>query len=70
VEKEEHMKIEVDQILCDITGICVKECPQVFRFREGSKKATVILDEIPVELQQKCREVAGMCPTNAIIITE
>jgi ferredoxin len=68
VAKEELMIVEVDQRRCDTSGICVKECPQVFRFREGSKRATVILDEIPPELQRKCREVAGMCPRNAIII--
>lgn len=70
VEKEGPVKVEVDQRKCDTTGICVKECPQVFRFQEGSKRATVILDEIPLELQQKCMEVAGMCPTNAIIIRD
>jgi ferredoxin len=64
------MKIEVDQMKCDTSGICVKECPQVFRFQEGSKRATVILDEIPTELEEKCREVAKMCPTDAITIRE
>ena len=33
------MKIEVDQNKCGTIGICVKECPEVFRFQEGSKKA-------------------------------
>jgi ferredoxin len=69
-EKEGLMKIEVDQVKCDMTGICVKECPQVFRFQEGSKKAAVVLDEIPLELEQKCRDVAGLCPSDAIIIRE
>lgn len=64
------MKIEVDQLKCDTTGICVNECPEVFRFQEGSKRATVILDEIPSRLQQRCRDVAGLCPTDAIIIKE
>ncbi len=63
------MKVEVDQRKCDTTGICVKECPDVFRFQEGSKKASVIFDVIPLGLQQKCREVAKMCPNNAIVIT-
>lgn len=64
------MKVEVDQMKCDTTGICVKECPQVFRFQEGSKRATVMLDEIPPKLEQKCREVANMCPTNAIVLSD
>jgi ferredoxin len=64
------MKVKVDQMKCDTSGICVKECPQVFRFQEGSKRATVVPDEIPPELEQKCREVATMCPTNAIILSD
>jgi ferredoxin len=64
------MKVIVDQKKCDTTGICVQECPEVFRFQEGSKKATVIRQVIPPSLQQKCMEVANMCPTNAVIITD
>ena len=62
------MKIEVDQRKCGTAGICVMECPEVFRFQEGSKKATVILKEIPERLRQKCREVARKCPNEAIIV--
>ena len=64
------MRIEVDQLKCDTTGICVSQCPEVFRFQEGSKKATVILDEIPRGLEQKCREIVGLCPREAIILKE
>ena len=64
------MKVEVDQIKCGTIGICVLECPEVFRFQEGSKKAEVILKEIPPGLQQKCREVARKCPNEAIIVEE
>ena len=64
------MKVEVDQLRCDTTGICVIKCPEVFRFQEGSKKATAILDEIPRSLERKCREIAGLCPREAIIISE
>jgi ferredoxin len=70
VQKEGFMKIEVDQIKCDTTGICVSQCPEVFRFQEGSKKAAVILDEIPRGLHQRCREIASLCPTEAIVINE
>ncbi|MDY0042491.1 MAG: ferredoxin [Desulforhabdus sp.] len=64
------MKVEVDQFKCGTIGICVLECPEVFRFQEGSKKAEVILKQIPPGLQQKCREVAKKCPNEAIIIEE
>jgi len=64
------MRAKVDQLKCETIGMCVKECPQVFRFQTGSKRATVIVDEIPPGLEQKCREVARMCPSEAIIIEE
>jgi ferredoxin len=62
------MKIEVNQKKCGTVGICVKQCPEVFRFQEGSKRATVILEEIPERLWAKCRKAARMCPNDAIII--
>jgi ferredoxin len=64
------MKVEVDQMKCGTVGICVKICPEVFRFQEGSKKATVILDPIPTVFYEQCRRAAGECPNNAIIIKE
>ena len=64
------MRIEVDQLKCDTSGVCVKECPEVFRFQEGSKKAAPMFEQIPREFQQKCRKVATMCPTKAITIIE
>lgn len=64
------MKIEVDQLKCETVGICVKECSEVFRFQEGSKKAMVILDQIPARLQKKCRMIARKCPSKAIRIVE
>jgi ferredoxin len=64
------MKVYVDQNRYGTIGICVQECPQVFRFQEGSKKATVILDEIPPSLEEKCQEVAEKCPNNAIVIVK
>jgi ferredoxin len=64
------MKVEVDQMKCGTVGICVKICPEVFRFQEGSKKATVILDPIPTAFYDKCRRAARECPNNAVIVRE
>lgn len=64
------MKVVVDQVRCHTLGICVKECPEVFRFQEGSKKAISMLPEIPPGLQAKVRKVARMCPNEAIVIKE
>ncbi len=62
------MKIRVDQLKCDTTGICVKECPELFRFQEGSKKAEAIEEEVPAALERACMDVAARCPSKAIII--
>ncbi len=64
------MKVEVDQLKCRTVGVCVKACPEVFRFQEGSKRATVALEKIPFDLEEKCRKVARNCPNNAIIIED
>ena len=62
------MKIRVDQLKCDTTGICVKECPELFRFQEGSKKAMALVEVVPPALEQTCLRIAGRCPTKAVII--
>jgi len=64
------MKVEVDQTKCGTIGICVKECPEIFRFQEGSKKAVALVEEVPPQWQAKCREAARKCPNGAILITE
>jgi len=62
------MKIKIDQLKCDTTGICVKRCPQLFRFQEGSKKAEVIEENVPPRLEPECLTIVGLCPTGAITI--
>ncbi|MBW1981366.1 MAG: ferredoxin [Deltaproteobacteria bacterium] len=64
------MRAMVDPRRCDVAGICVKVCPEIFRFHEGSKKAYVIKSEIPRNLEQKCLEAANKCPNKAIIIMQ
>ena len=62
------MKVEVDQMKCGTAGMCVKICPEVFRFQEGSKKAKVMMDPVPAAFHEKCRRAARECPNNAVII--
>ena len=64
------MKISVDQRKCMTAGVCVMEAPAIFRFQEGSKKATVAPEEIPPALWPLCRKIAQKCPTGAIAILE
>ena len=63
------MKVCVDPGLCSGCGPCVDICPEAFELNEEGV-ATVKLDEIPVELQDACKEAADSCPTEAISIEQ
>jgi ferredoxin len=62
------MRVRVIQNKCETVGICVKACPDIFRFQEGSKKATVIVDKVPSHLEQKCLKAVDLCPNRAIVV--
>lgn len=62
------MRARVDPLKCRTVGECVKLCPEAFRFLEGSKKATVILDPIPPRLEGRVCQAARSCPEGAISI--
>ena len=46
----------------------MKECPELFRFQEGSKKAEALVEEVPASLERACIEIARRCPQGAIVI--
>ncbi len=62
------MNVCVDQKKCQSVGICVKICPEVFRFEVGSKKARALMHSVPAALEEKCKEAALKCPEKAILI--
>jgi ferredoxin len=62
------MKAQIDPLKCRTAGECVKICPEVFRFLEGSKKAAVTRDPIPPQLEEMVFEAAWRCPARAIMI--
>jgi ferredoxin len=62
------MKVSVDQDLCEGCQNCVILCPEVFEMKDN--KSHPIVEVVPPELEDKCREAAGACPTSAIIIEE
>ncbi len=59
------MKIVVDYDLCEANAVCMKQCPDVFRVEEDDT-LTVLLDEVPAELQDACKEAERLCPRQAI----
>jgi len=62
------MKVKVDKELCSGDEICVDICPEVFKMEDDV--AVPQVDVIPDNLQEKCREAADECPTEAIIIED
>lgn len=64
------MKIKVDQLKCDTSGICVMECPELFRFQEGSKKAKALVEVVSPSMEDICIRFADRCPSNAVILEE
>jgi ferredoxin len=62
------MKARVDQDTCTGCGLCCDTCPEVFEM--DSDTAKVIVDEVPSDVEDKCREAASGCPVEAISIEE
>ena len=59
------MKIVVDYDLCEANAVCMKQCPEVFRV-EDDDTLTILLDEVPAEFQESCKEAERLCPRQAI----
>ena len=60
------MKAKVDKDTCVGCGLCVDNCPAVFEM-DGSV-AKVIVDVVPEDAQEACKEAAGNCPVDAIVV--
>lgn len=62
------MKAKVDENLCTGCGLCVDTCPEVFKMDDSVAK--VIVDVVPQQIANSCREAADNCPVEAISIAE
>ncbi|MBN1212632.1 MAG: ferredoxin [candidate division Zixibacteria bacterium] len=62
------MKVKIDQDLCTGDAICVDLCPDVFEM--DGDQAKVIVDEVPEEFEDACRDAAESCPEGCIEIIE
>ena len=62
------MKVSVDKDLCTGCGLCEDTCPEVFEMDD--EMAKVLVDVVPAEAEDTCREAAESCPVEAIIIEE
>ena len=62
------MKVKINEELCTVDGLCSDACPEVFAVEN---EATKVKSEIvPKEFEEKCREAAEGCPSEAIIIED
>jgi ferredoxin len=62
------MRVLIDAEACVGDGMCVEICPDIFEMTE--EVARVRMEEVPEDLQEKCREAAAECVVEAIIIEE
>ncbi len=68
-KKGKEMKVIVDKDLCIGCGVCEGICPEVFSLA-NEPYAEVLLDPIPEEYQELCRQAAADCPSEAIKVEE
>ena len=61
------MEVKVNED-CSACGICEDICPEVFEL--GDESAVVKVNPVPAEFEEKVREAAEECPTEAIVVTE
>jgi ferredoxin len=63
------VRVTVDLDMCASTGGCAQTCPEVFEIRDDGY-LYVLIEEPPVELHDRVRDAADLCPTAAIELTE
>lgn len=61
------MKASVDPDLCTGCGLCIEICPEVFEMGEDDV-AVAIVEEVPPDAQEACRQAADDCPIEAITV--
>jgi ferredoxin len=66
--KEGKMKVRVDEETCVGDETCVDICPEIFEM--NGDVAVAKMEEVPENLEEKCREAAESCPVEAIVIEE
>jgi ferredoxin len=63
------MKVRIDTDLCAGFGICVGIAPEIFELHEDGY-ATVLVSEVPPELEDLVRRAVSQCPAQAISLSD
>jgi ferredoxin len=64
------MKVTIDYSRCMGDRQCSEMCPEVFEYDEGKTEARVRVAVVPPELEERVRQTAAKCDTEAIEIEE
>ena len=65
------MKVLLDRDFCIGDGTCSILCPEIFVINDDVAMSLIGADEdVPVELEERCREAAESCPVMAVILRE
>lgn len=62
------MKVRVDPDKCQGHTLCAMRAPQVFELDDIDGHSSVIVDEVPAELEDAVLEAVHSCPEQAIVI--
>ena len=62
------VNVIIDLDLCTGCGLCVDTCPAVFEMDDAVAK--VLVESVPDDALDTCREAADNCPVEAINIKE
>lgn len=62
------MKVHINQDMCAGFGICVGISPEIFELHEDGY-ATVLVSEVPPELEDLMRRAESQCPARAISLS-
>lgn len=62
------MKVHINQDVCAGFGICVGIAPEVFELHDDGY-ATVLVGEVPPELEDLMRRAESQCPARAIFLS-
>ena len=70
VQQKAHLRVEIDQSLCQGHAVCVGEAADVFAVDEKASIGMVLNATPGEELYEKVRKAERLCPNRAIKVTE
>jgi ferredoxin len=63
------LRIIADRSACCGYGVCAELCPEIYKVDDIGVVA-LLMDVVPAGLEDKAREGASACPTNALRVVE